>query len=72
MVMNEIKTIKKQYVAPQLLIGESFKVELGYAASNLVNIDLDQLLFWNDDDPVEVYDDRSGWGAEEENNHFWD
>ena len=55
-----------------MTIEETFKVELGYAASNLVNTDLDQLMFWNDDDPVELYDDRSGWGATTENNHFWD
>ena len=72
MIMNTTKTIKKQYIAPQLLLEESFKVELGYAASNWINIDLDQLLFWSDDDPVELYDDRNGWEAGDENNHFWD
>ena len=71
MVMNMIKITKKQYIAPKLT-QETYKTEMGYVGSNLVNINLDQLMLWRNDDPVEPYDNRSGWEASDENNHFWD
>lgn len=71
MDMTTMNARKKQYSAPRMTV-EAYSAELGYAGSNMVNVDLDQLMFWRNDDPVELYDERSGWGASTENNHFWD
>jgi len=69
--MITMNASKKQYMAPQLIV-QTLKMERGYAASNLVNVNLNLLMFWSNEAPVELYEDRSGWGATVENNHFWD
>lgn len=57
---------KKEYVAPQLTV-VSFKVEMGFTASNPI---LDQIMFWEMDnrEQVEEYSEHSIWNNGE---GFW-
>ncbi len=57
---------KKEYVAPQLTV-VSFKVEMGFTASNPI---LDQIMFWGfgPSEQIEDYSEHSVWNNDE---GFW-
>lgn len=55
---------KKEYIRPELTAVE-FKAEKGYASSGILD-----MIFGSDDDGIESYGSRSGWGNDDGNGFF--
>lgn len=55
---------KKTYKRPELTVVE-FKSEKGYASSGILD-----MIFGSDDDGIESYGTRSGWGSGDGNGFF--
>ena len=60
---------KKEYIVPEVTV-YSYESENGYVSSIVLYNTLE--LWENNYEQVEQYEDRNGWGAVSENNHFWE